>query len=279
MSSRASLLSRATWRRSGPDGRITVHCNKGLHRANVIARHVESLLNTVTDKNGARVFNAKHFALCHATHRGEAEQVLADAKRWWFDPWCVMTKPTTIFGYEAATQNPRAMDNWASVQDWVHGGQEPAVSEHPAPPEPSQRADVYPREPEPVRVAAHFPREPSVPPTKRQRLQQAPLPPPAPPAVVPSSAVPSGGAAGSGGPSTGGPISGEGAIPPWVTFERDARVWDKVMQEHGVEETSRQEVFLLATHSEAGWRAANSLLAKLSKKKSDGFASSQPKSD
>jgi hypothetical protein len=58
--------------------------------------------------------------------------------------------------------------------------------------------------------------------------------------------------------------------PPWVSFDQDAMNWDGFMKSHGLDEAARQEVFLLATHSDPGWRAANSFLTKLIKKHTDG---------
>ena len=58
--------------------------------------------------------------------------------------------------------------------------------------------------------------------------------------------------------------------PKWVSFERRPEVWSEVLQDYGVDVTAGKDLFLLATHSDAGWQAANSIIAKLLKKKSDG---------
>jgi hypothetical protein len=58
--------------------------------------------------------------------------------------------------------------------------------------------------------------------------------------------------------------------PDWATFEQNPHVWWMKMQEWGIDEDGQADLFLLAQHSPEGWRAANSLMAKILKKKSDG---------
>ena len=58
--------------------------------------------------------------------------------------------------------------------------------------------------------------------------------------------------------------------PKWVSFDRRPEVWADVLKDIGVDATAGQDLFLLATHSDGGWQAANAIMAKLVKKKRDG---------
>jgi len=58
---------------------------------------------------------------------------------------------------------------------------------------------------------------------------------------------------------------------PWMSFEPSPDAWRRVLiDEFNCDRTSVQEIFCLAQHSEEGWKGANSIIAKLLKKKSDG---------
>jgi len=221
------------------NGRMTLHCSKGLHRANVTGRMLESLLNSVVNAHGERLFNAKHFPLCDVRWN-EFSSVIEDARKWWLEPWCEMTKPEEVFGKAAATENPRAMANWRAAVEVIEGwtGSASASASASASQIDNRAACPYPRE------APMVPVPPELPPPPPKKARKEELPPLA----------------------AAEPHDDES----WVTFERDAKAWNSFMVQHNVDTVARQELFLLATHSEHGWRAANSLLAKLAKKKSDG---------
>lgn len=59
-------------------------------------------------------------------------------------------------------------------------------------------------------------------------------------------------------------------FPKWVSFERSPQQWAGFLQDAGVDERAAQDIFLLAQMSDEGWMAANSIIAKLVKKRSDG---------
>ena len=226
-----------------------VHCSKGLHRANVIARMAESVLNTLVDDNGQRLFNCKHFPLCHADRPQQAREIIDDAVRWVAEPWCVMPLPVELFGIGAATENPRSMANWQSVVNTCSSWYKPHVASEP---------EELPASP--AALPADTPQ--AEPPMKRHRTVNSP----------------SRGAAGRSSHDVAGPagrsssdvVEESAPAPPWVSFNKDAMNWDGFMKSHGLDEAARQEVFLLATHSDPGWRAANSFLTKLIKKHTDG---------
>ena len=226
-----------------------VHCSKGLHRANVIARMAESVLNTLVDDNGQRLFNCKHFPLCHADRPQQAREIIDDAVRWVAEPWCVMPLPVELFGIGAATENPRSMANWQSVVNTCSSWYKPHVASEPKELPAS-----------PAALPADTPQ--AEPPMKRHRTVNSP----------------SRGAAGRSSHDVAGPagrsssdvVEESAPAPPWVSFNKDAMNWDGFMKSHGLDEAARQEVFLLATHSDPGWRAANSFLTKLIKKHTDG---------
>ena len=233
-----------------------VHCSKGLHRANVIARMAESVLNTLVDENGQRLFNCKHFPLCHADRPQQAREIIDDAVRWVAEPWCVMPLPVELFGIAAATENPRSMANWQSVVDTCSSWYKPHVASEPEEPPAS-----------PAALPADTPQ--AEPPQKRQRTVDSPS---RAPGMQPrgSAGRSSYDVVGSAGRSSSDVVEESAPAPPWVSFNKDAMNWDGFMKSHGLDEAARQEVFLLATHSDPGWRAANSFLTKLIKKHTDG---------
>ena len=59
-------------------------------------------------------------------------------------------------------------------------------------------------------------------------------------------------------------------IPPWATFESNPVSWYTFLKDHTVDDNAIAEIFLVAQLSEAGWWAANAILAKLAKKAADG---------
>lgn len=59
-------------------------------------------------------------------------------------------------------------------------------------------------------------------------------------------------------------------MPKWVSFERSPKQWACFLQDANVDERAAQDIFLLAQMSDEGWMAANSIIAKLVKKRSDG---------
>jgi len=237
------MLLDEVWR----NGQITLHCSKGLHRANVTARMLESLLNSVVNARGERLFNAKHFPLCDVRWH-EFDSVIEDARKWWFEPWCEMTKPEVVFGKAAATENPRAMANWRSAVEVIEGWTE----------YPSEAAKAGPMPPDHPHPGVYDAAGASASASAAAGPMPPDLPPPPPKKARWDDATPSIAAA--------EPHDDEA----WVTFDRDPKAWNQFLARHNVDIVARQELFLLATHSDHGWRAANSLLAKLAKKKSDG---------
>lgn len=62
---------------------------------------------------------------------------------------------------------------------------------------------------------------------------------------------------------------GDDDVPEWAHFEQDPKWWLSVLNAVGCDETAQQELFLLAQHDENGYKAANHLMSKLLKKKTD----------
>ena len=59
-------------------------------------------------------------------------------------------------------------------------------------------------------------------------------------------------------------------LEPWMSFEPDPKRWANVLsEEFNCDRTSIQELFCLAQHSDEGWKAANLIISKLLKKRSD----------
>ena len=60
----------------------------------------------------------------------------------------------------------------------------------------------------------------------------------------------------------------EAAVPEWATFNMDATQWYTVLTaEFGCDEASVMDLFCLAQHSSRGYEEANSIIAKLIKKR------------
>lgn len=228
---------------------MSVCCNKGKHRSNVTARTMESLLNSATDHEGRRYFNCKHFALGQAG-RSEAADIIQRAKDWAASPWVMMPRPAEVFGQQAALESPDAFRNFEQVKiivdRWSMAPEEAAAV---------KRARVEPPASE-EHAGKWSPTPPSVPPPAWMYDDDS--------GVHSSSAA----AAAASSPRT--------EIPEWVTFSQDASKWYSFLRSHNVDENAVASLVLLASHSEQGWRSANSIIAKIAKKAGDGVALGNP---
>ena len=62
----------------------------------------------------------------------------------------------------------------------------------------------------------------------------------------------------------------------WSTFDRRVEVWNDTLITWSIDTTARMELFLLAQHSDDGYKEANAVIAKLLKKKSDNETMKNP---
>lgn len=264
---------------------IAIGCKAGIHRANTCGRALEDALNMLFDENNQRLFNAKHFALGTAHGAKGVAKVMRDAWSWHDDAWVVIEgdrKPLNQrYGYTAAMGSASSAKNWKEFHKFIDHLQEHNDSiiagtaqevEHYEPPEQEVTKDevVDMKSPSVEHEQEHSaPRTPAEPPrTARSRspphipLHEQWFPTPHPPQDPP---------------------------PGWheqqeqqqeqheevvededhVTFEQNPQAWNKILKHNSVDLVARQELFLLAQHSQAGWEHANTIVGKLLKKQAD----------
>ena len=99
-------------------------CNSGWHRSDTTGKTVVSYLNSFTDKNGRRQFNAMHFPL-HDLRGGNKgwERCLNNIDKWCSEAWTLvdMTGYTksSLFGYDACKGTPESSRAWMSLWERV----------------------------------------------------------------------------------------------------------------------------------------------------------------
>ena len=233
---------------SGDTDKLGVGCRMGMHRADTVCRALEDSLNMMVDAEGRRLYNAKHFGLTSALGRKGYLQMLTEAKKWSRQPWVVMEGGPQArrnrFGYQGCSGSEAASKNWNAFHDWLDASYHtlptpPALL--PPPPPPPQAIEVKEEEAEGEAEAEA---------AERERIVQAAL-------------------------TAGAETSSQDSrkrgrtLEPWETFSRDASVWVDVLSDAGVDKVARQELFLLAQHSDAGFGEANSIIGKLLKKAAD----------
>lgn len=277
---------------------LGVSCRQGLHRSSVVARAIVDVANQLQASDGRRLLNAMHHKTAFLQRPGEIDRFIEHLSRWHRDPWCVVAGgplPRSLrFGYQACLQHPDASGNWTYLQDWAENSfwmvpdestvgdrtsaAEPTPKSAPIPPPPERATPRPPATPPPARVNPMPPATP--PPTSLSSA--APRPSAAPPSTVahrsstdirvsqpttpPAALAPN--------PATSSSATSSGAVGSrkrerWETFERNVEVWSEVLDESGIDRTSRQELFLLAQLSDAGYERANDVISKVLKKNAD----------
>ena len=257
-------------------------CESGWHRASTVAMFFCCLLNYVV-RNSLRSFNAMHFGLHDCYGKFGFPTRIQHAIQWSNAPWNVIDggiQPRhTLYAYTACAIDPVASHNWHLVYNEVDAahaematGGDPSPSALPvnatdAVAEPSSLSNVAP-----LPVVPHVPMQPVTPPPHVRASVSA--------SDVPPDASRNSQASGSSGipPPPPPPVrAGTVEVPPsWFTFSRDINVWWATLRSEGIDEGACKSLLLLAQHSDAGFRAANSLIAKLYKKRADGEIMSNP---
>lgn len=224
-------------------GKIGVHCRKGVHRSDVAGRMLEDIANRIVDKTGRRIFNAKHFALSSVPFR-MGPQLLEDARQWYKDPWALMplvpSTQTTWYGYSAAMSSPAAWASWSGVHEYADKQYQQFDLEAwvtKGNDTADEDASAAAAATGAVMTSTETANEEDSPRNKRPR-----------------------------------PPSHE----PWQTLSRNIEVWRTTLEDEGVDRAATQELFLLAQHSDAGYQASNAIVAKLIKKRSEGFPVRKP---
>ena len=247
---------------SADEDNIGVGCRQGIHRSDTCARSLEDTLNMIVDENGHRVYNAKHFSLSSAHGRKGYQAMLSEAKKWSRKPWVTieggMKERRHRFGYDGCMGSEMAAKHWMEFQEWLDEN----WGTSPLPPPPAAQASssaLPPPPPVPPHVLEAVKREEaSALGAEEDEPEHHASAAPRTPEMGPSGA------------------KRPRALEPWETFERDASVWVDVLVGAGVDKVARQEIFLLAQHSDAGFGEANSIIAKLLKKQADQDAPRNP---
>ena len=252
--------------------RVSLLCNQGMHRSDVSGRVAASLLNSLHDAGGSRLFNAQFFSLSGLSPR-QVETTIADITMWASGPWCLMDSPSVVFGEEAANQSRVGSSHFAMVKgivgSWVDGSHVQAAREAS---ETSTETDSSGRE-EARGTKRQWEGEPDD--SHRGWSSSWWGGDHSSHGDVQSSEY----GAGVGSCRGSGDGHGVAAVAeeePWVSFTADATQWSQFLRSAGVDDGARATLFLLAQLHEQGWHAANAIIAKLSKKKADGEVLQNP---
>lgn len=268
--------------------KLSLACKAGLHRSQTAGFFLESLLNKVVDVAGRRVFNARHLTLGRATDPLQIDRIVSDARNWYKAPWCCALKPASepeVYGYSTAMKSSYTAEVWRGVVDYLDGqyvGYDITEQEwyvggtrtDGAPAAKMPRIDgphqplTKPHTALSVEVKPEPHPPPALPPVVRKPWQMPPPPPTVPQVPLPPAAAAS--------VAQQPQPKQDGQHEPWVSFNQDATVWATVLTDAGVDTTAQKELFILSTHSRAGWEAANALIAKILKKMSDRAVLSNP---
>ena len=252
----------------------------GHHRADTIGRTVVELLNGLVEPNGNRVYNAQCFPLAHITKERALQGAINAAVQWvnengWTDMLGGERDPSLVYGYDAATKRKDAMATFQTMWSWVETHNQ-AVRDSGVAADPNTadeaatewvrdaRAAWEPRSVDDWRGGdrAHGSRwsdgwadhdqsrgwsgDDRDAGTSWKHARSAS--PPAPSAAT-----------------------NEEPLESWMRIGTcDARVWLDELTSRNVDTCAQQELVLLSQHSHRGHGMANSILAKLLKKESDG---------
>jgi hypothetical protein len=252
-------------------------CRTGFHRADTISRTEKERLNRMEGARGGRryrVFNAQHFPLCDVLP-SEVHTQLSLAFEWAAQPF-VSTKDLRgaprqdLCAYEARASRREAMENLTELHYWVEQSrivtedqlavkeeEESPKEEAPSPPREEHKASTLvgaqPKRRPTLKGSVHHAR-PHAPSPRR-----SPKPPNFPPPVVKATAE-----------AKPGDMANREDLPIWATFDRGIDKWYEVLATTlQCDAESIQDLFLLARHSVVGNQKANTIIAKLLKKKQD----------
>jgi len=114
---------------------VPVHCRTGDHRAHTCAEVVNSLLNSLEDRDGHKLFESQVFALSSCSNRVAAESMLDHAWEWAEcrdKPYTQVPLTSFVFGKTACRKSraawaniERLIDLRARVQEWYDRDVEP----------------------------------------------------------------------------------------------------------------------------------------------------------
>lgn len=270
---------------------VDIFCRTGHHRADTIGRTVVELLNGLVEPDGTRIYNAQCFPLAHI-NKTLALQGALDAAVTWVDEdgWTDMPGGerdlSLVYGYEASTKRKDAMATFDEMWGWVaHKNQVLRDECEAAEPDSEDSTEWYPDSHTGWKSHATVtgddddnsgwhPRGS----WKRGYSEEADDTARKWSADVRVQDENSSWKHARTEPSTyasnteGAAASGEAEpLESWMHFgPTDARAWLDELTSRGVDRCAQQELMLLSQHSERGHGMANSIIAKMFKKESDG---------
>jgi len=102
---------------------VGIVCTGGNHRASVVGRFAEGIINEVKDENGDRKYNCKLFTIDGRASKSaeEATKTLEEAKEWLKDAWEIVPAVVrdddensyrAFYAYAACSTSKLATTNW-----------------------------------------------------------------------------------------------------------------------------------------------------------------------
>ena len=104
-----------------------IYCTAGCHRSSVVGKAVESMLNSIVNPDGTRVFEAQVFALSPAKNVKHAHAILERAHKWSYEAWTRMPtigNRSMLYAAAACRGNPDASENHDAYKESVDKLQE-----------------------------------------------------------------------------------------------------------------------------------------------------------
>lgn len=221
-----------------------LHCKSGWHRASTVGKSTESNLNSLMYTDDTRCFNAQWFGLHKCDNQRMWSSQIDRALGWSESTWLSMDGPTNateIFGHRAAQGDPKSWANFVELQEMIdnvfcRAWHTPLRDKRVAAP---QKAKMKPR-------------QPPTPPPAHKRCPDMPPPPPQPVRKrAREEHIDS---------------DSDDKLPDWASFEPNVENWWQLFDKLNVDESARMSLFVLAQHSEQGFKEANQITLKLIKK-------------
>ena len=242
-------------------------CTQGEHRADVLVRMLEQVLNSVV-LHGERVFHAKTFCLNESKVGGVA-YALDNAKEWMAEPWLPLeathvslSDRKSLYGYAGAQDNRVAFKQFTTIIDFGENVDLLSICSEmiegmPLPDE--ERADEVDDETED-------------PPDEEDDCDYD-EPPPPPPAKKARTSSWKGKGDSKGKGERKSMCSMNEAVgespPPWASDEFNVKDWWPVLHSRAVDHLAAQTLYLLAQYNEHGKKEAHSIISQLTFRRLD----------
>ena len=248
---------------AGVHDKFLIHCHSGWHRASTVGRLLESNLNSITDDEyGGRAFNAQCFHLHNVSNKKARKARIVNVVQWDTQPWALNgTLPQSkldLFGYRACMGSQKSADNWNTIFEAINAGFGRTFPSYQVEHSSSCQGST---------ISLNTGNRPSICVAESQGVQETHDASPrrfVQEAFEESEDV------------QGSHAEFQGNLPAWASFQPEISNWWQLLDEYQIDEAARQALFCLAQLSDQGYYHANSVIAKLIKKKADGIEISNP---